>query len=496
MSSKTATPVPRQIQSKPRGHAGLVSLYTGAVTAFGLGIVLVALTQLPSDLLGLVLFAVMAVVTELFSVELFTTSRNSSVSVTAMISTASILVFGPWAGALTQMASGFVTILTLTTQEPREPAQARISGIRRAAFNAGMFVAATAFAGWVYVFAGGTVGQVAKLSNIVPLLVSALADWLANIMILLGVIFLQTGQNPFEIWRQDFEWVVPIGLAGSMIGGGALALAYGMFGVFGLIVFFLPILSTSYSFRLYVSHTKSYVEKLEQLNRDLDEANLGLLETLGAVIDADDVYTYGHSTQVAVYAGAIAEKMNLPTDERDLVIKAALVHDIGKIGIMDSLLSKEGPLTNEEYTVIKRHTIIGDEIISRMKGLKNLASLVRHHHERWDGKGYPDGLEKEEIPRGARILALADAVDVLCSDRPYRSTKSFREVKEEIIRCSGSHFDPQVVRALLSVMEEKGRDFFKNSAVSVDRQIPVNKMGGLSNSKRYLKKSMVGESQD
>jgi putative nucleotidyltransferase with HDIG domain len=234
-----------------------------------------------------------------------------------------------------------------------------------------------------------------------------------------------------------------------------------------------------------------YVNKLEELNRSLDEANLGLLETLSAVIDAYDVYTYGHSTQVAVYAEAIAEKMGLTRDEQAAVVKAALVHDVGKIGVMDSIFSKEGLPTDEEWNLVQRHPIIGAEIVRRTKGLQELVPVVRHHHERWDGGGYPDGLEGEEIPLGARILALADALDAMCSDRPYRRTRSFKEVMEEIAKCSGTQFDPEVVKAFFAVAREKERDFFKNSATMVDRAVLVTGKGSASLGPRYLKKSMV-----
>ena len=171
-----------------------------------------------------------------------------------------------------------------------------------------------------------------------------------------------------------------------------------MFTYLGLAVFLLPILATSYSFRLYVSNSKVYVDQLEKVNKNLDDANMGLLETLGAVIDAYDMYTFGHSTQVAVYAGELATRLGMSPEEHQKIIKAALVHDLGKVPIYDSIIRKKGRLTDEEYNLLKRHPAIGAEIISRMKGLQDLIPIVRHHHERWDGLGYPDGLAGEEIP--------------------------------------------------------------------------------------------------
>jgi putative nucleotidyltransferase with HDIG domain len=334
-----------------------------------------------------------------------------------------------------------------------------------------------------------------QVSTILPLVGAATADTVANVAILIGVLVLQTRRHPLEIWKRDFQWASPIAILGGIVGGGALALAYEMFNVVGVAVFFLPVLTTGYAFRLYVDNMKGYVDRLEEVNLTLEESNLELLETLGAVIDAYDVYTYGHSTQVAVYAGAIAEKMNLSPKEQAVVVRAALVHDIGKVGIVDSITAKTGRLTDEEYNVMRRHPAIGAQIVGQMKGLQELTPLVRHHHERWDGGGYPDGLEGAEIPLGARILALADTLDAMFSDRPYRSTRSFREVVEEIVCSSGEQYDSDVVEAFLVLAKEKGRDFFANSAASVDRAVQVARVASTDDGgvRYFLKKSMLAD---
>jgi putative nucleotidyltransferase with HDIG domain len=338
---------------------------------------------------------------------------------------------------------------------------------------------------------GGTVGRIAFSSDLLPLLLAVSTYVIVNLALLLGVIVLQTGRNPIDIWRQDFSWGVPINILGGILGGGALALAYELFSILGLLVFFLPVLTTSYSFRIYANNMREIVDRLEEINRDLDEANIGLLHTLGAVIDAYDVYTYGHSTQVALYARALGEYLGRPKKELDLLIKAGLIHDVGKIGITDTIISKQGPLTDEEYNIVKRHTLIGADIVGQMKGLHELVPLVKHHHERWDGKGYPHGLKGEAIPLGARILALADSLDTMFSDRPYRQTLSFDQVVQEVRRCSGTQFDPQLVKAFLALADEKGPDYFKNSATKVDKIVQETGIKDFSLSLRYLKKSMI-----
>ncbi|RPI33368.1 MAG: HD-GYP domain-containing protein, partial [Chloroflexota bacterium] len=403
----------------------------------------------------------------------------------------SILVLGPFAGVLTNVVAGIMTPIAQTFRKRDEPQNGRVSVLRRTLFNIGMFAVATASAGGIFILLGGKVGSPDQISNLIPLIAAVAASEIINILILIVVIVLQTGPKPYEIWKRDFQWGVPIGIIGGVIGGGGLALAYHLFDYIGVLVFYLPVLTTGFSFSFYVNNMKGYVNRLEEMNRTLDEINLGLLETLGAVIDAYDVYTYGHSTQVSVYADALSQKLGLPDKERDDLRKAALVHDIGKIGVNDRIISKPGPLTKEESRIIKRHTLIGAEIVSQMNGFQELIPLIRHHHERWDGWGYPDGLKAEQIPLGARILAVADSLEAMCSDRPYRPTMKFSNAITEIQQCSGSQFDPRVVDALSELIKEKDPSFFINSATIVDRALVADHVGSLFKGTRYLKKGML-----
>jgi putative nucleotidyltransferase with HDIG domain len=483
--SAVANQTTKEASPKESRPSGLFQVYIKIVIGLGFIAVLYALLNLPEDRLGLVLFSALAAIAELSNVELFSNSR-SRVSVSYIIAISSILLFGPFAGSLTHMTSGIMTAIT-TSFKSQRPKKGRAPWLQRMAFNTGMFVIATALAGWVFVSTGGEVGHVWQLRNLLPLTLAATVNVLANIFILIGVITLQTGRSPLRIWEEDFSWSVPISVIGSIVGSGVLASAYDMFSVAGVAVFMLPILATSYSFRLYVANTKVYVDKLQDMNRSLGEVNLSLMETLGAVIDAYDVYTYGHSNQVALYAGAIAEKMNIPPDEQAIIVKAALVHDLGKVGILDSIVSKPEKLTDEEYNILRRHPLIGAQILGRTKGLQEVVPLVKYHHEHWDGGGYPTGLKGEAIPIGARILGLADALDAMLSDRPYRPTRSLNAVMEEIERYSGKQFDPKVAAAFFAVVREKGSDFFKNSAAIVDSKILVNPNDSSDRSARYLK---------
>jgi putative nucleotidyltransferase with HDIG domain len=164
-----------------------------------------------------------------------------------------------------------------------------------------------------------------------------------------------------------------------------------------------------------------------------------------------DAATGDHSRQVAELAAAVAEQLGLPDPEVEAVRVVGLVHDVGKVAIDARVLAKPGPLAPEEWRVVKRHPEVGEQLVRETLGLgADAAAAVRHHHERFDGAGYPDGLAGEEIPLAARIVAVVDAFDAMTSDRPYRRALSPGQARAEVARCAGSHFCPDVVAAFLN----------------------------------------------
>jgi len=179
-------------------------------------------------------------------------------------------------------------------------------------------------------------------------------------------------------------------------------------------------------------------------------------ESLSCIIDAKDHSTRCHSEEVAVMAQTIGRQMGLSSKSADILHVAGHLHDIGKVGIKDAILNKQGPLTRQEFEVIKQHPVIGANIIAPVKtlaGHNGLVSMIRHHHERFDGNGYPDGLVGNAIPLGARIIAVADSLSAMLQDRTYRQALTWDEALQEILRCSGSQFDPKVVNAFFGVKE-------------------------------------------
>ncbi len=185
--------------------------------------------------------------------------------------------------------------------------------------------------------------------------------------------------------------------------------------------------------------------------RNIEDSYQITLEALASALDAREHETQAHSQRVREYAQTLAGCLGLPVGELLQVGRGALLHDIGKIGVQDSILLKAGKLTAEEWMEMKRHPQIGYEILQDVKFLAPAAEIVLTHQERWDGKGYPRGLAVSDIPLGSRIFAVVDTLDAMTSDRPYRKALPFQTALEEIRRCSGTQFDPTVVAAFLSL---------------------------------------------
>jgi putative nucleotidyltransferase with HDIG domain len=251
----------------------------------------------------------------------------------------------------------------------------------------------------------------------------------------------------------------------------ALILGYQTTGFIGLAVIMIPLLMLRLSVKQYIDRTISMVNELRGKNQLLETSsdqitklNEDLLIALAEVIDLRDPFTLGHSQYVTRYSVLIAKKLGLPAESIDLIRNAGLLHDIGKIGIPDAILMKPFPLTKKEYQIIQQHTVLGSDILKKAHSLKHLAPIVRHHHERYDGTGYPDRLEGQDIPVEARIIALADAVEAMASDRPYRKALSYLSIEKELIRNSGTQFDPMIIETMLQILRERNEYPLVNSA--------------------------------
>ena len=201
-----------------------------------------------------------------------------------------------------------------------------------------------------------------------------------------------------------------------------------------------------------MNEIKRMNDELSDTYEKLEKAYLDSIETLRYTVEAKDPYTRGHSDRVAEYSVLIGEKLGLSEEDLRTLRIGGLFHDIGKIGIPDSILLKESKLTDDEYSQIKNHPTIGAHILQNATIFQDILPIVKHHHERYDGNGYPSRLKGEEIPYFARIAAVADTFDAMTSKRTYRNAIPLEEVKEEIKRCEGTQFDPNIAETFLEIL--------------------------------------------
>ena len=201
-----------------------------------------------------------------------------------------------------------------------------------------------------------------------------------------------------------------------------------------------------------------YTSILDEIKTNIDEEDIELvtsIKTLISVINAKDRYTYGHVERVVIYSRLMAEKLKLNEKDRDTLIYGAYMHDIGKINIPQDILMKKMKLTNDEWSQLKDHPANGVEIIKPVKSLQHVIPLIIGHHERYDGKGYPNNLKGEEIPFLARVLTVVDSFDAMTSNRPYNNRKSYDEAIDELRKCEGTQFDPDIAETFIEVITSK-----------------------------------------
>jgi putative nucleotidyltransferase with HDIG domain len=230
-----------------------------------------------------------------------------------------------------------------------------------------------------------------------------------------------------------------------------LSFAYVAISPWTLPLFLVPAMAAHRFFGLY-QEERVATNALAEVNERLEAANLSFATALVATLDARDRYTAGHSAAVAVYARDIAARMGLSVEEQRVAHLCGLVHDIGKVGLPPGLLEKPGPLTLDERRQMEQHAEIGERILAKVEDYSDIALIVRHHHERIDGQGYPDGLGESDIPLISRIIAVADAYDAMISDRPYRDAMPTRVARLRLAQAVASQFDTSVVAAFEAIL--------------------------------------------
>lgn len=376
-------------------------------------------------LVGLVLVGTLA---EILGISLhagFLHNNKVLVTITTITNFSATLLFGPAAGGV----AGVATYVLADIWARR--------AWYKTLFNASTVVIVINLVWFTFNLVNdGSTLPLSSLQNALAIVLAALAYELSNSLLVCAVVALAEGCRVWEVWRASFKDIY--GQLLSLFPIGTLLIIVYHQNVWGLFLLLVPVYLAQYSFQAY---------------RTLKTQSQRTMEMLARAVDQRDPYTYHHSERVAEFGERIAQKLRLDVTEVESIKAAALVHDLGKVGIESSILLKPGPLDPQERRRMQEHPTIGADIVGQLTIYEQMRDLVACHQERWDGRGYPRGLKGEESPLGARIIAAADAYDAMTSDRPYRKALSPQVAQGELLRGRGTQFDPRVVDAFLEVLQ-------------------------------------------
>jgi len=390
----------------------------------------------PGIFIGLLLCSSLA---SALKVNLPLASGGSTMSVSYAVDFASLLLLGANETMLVAGTSAW-SQCTFKTRARSAPF--------RTAFSMASLVLTVKAAGWFYEMLGGPPPFVPYtfLSIPKPLVGAATAYFVFNTALVATAISLSTKQSMWRVWNQNFLWSAP----SYFFGAGAAAVAAAVVERGG---YWMALLTTAPVYLIYRTY-KVYMGRIQDQQRHVQQVSdlhLATIEALALAIDAKDQTAQSHIRRVQVYAAGLARALGMPENEIQGVKTAALLHDIGKLAVPEHILSKPGPLTQEEFQKIRIHPQVGAEIISGVPFPYPVAPLIMSHHERWDGKGYPGGLKAEEIPLGARILSVVDYFDALMSERPYHKPMTFDAAIGLLHQESGKALDPRVVQTFVEL---------------------------------------------
>ncbi len=382
---------------------------------------------------------------------------DGSISVSAVGAIAGAALFGPRAALA-------IAITTAAVEW-----SAKRYSFHYVVFNVGALSLASLAA--AAVFTAGFHGDIGRLVYVVAGVAAGGTYFAVNMTLLSLAVAIEGHERWFSVFRERFAWLATHYLVYGFIAG-VIWVGHDTAGLWALAVFAVPLLLMRKTQEAYLRHTQRSAQKLRQAaetiqtqnvslehaNRLLKERSTAAMESLSATVDARDAYTAGHSRRVQQLALAIGRELGLSQAELDLLGHAALFHDIGKLAIPDAILLKPASLTEEEWDLMQRHADEGARIIDRLGFLNDAVPAIRHHHERYDGTGYPDRLRGEEIPLGARIIHVADALDSMLTTRIYRAARPATEALEELRRAAGTQFCPRCVAALERILPIEGFD--------------------------------------
>src|SRR5918992_4855629 len=415
-------------------------LYVGAVIGLGAALLVAffPVESLASPWLFLLLL-LLSSITSVFKVSLPLARSGSTMSVSYAVDFAALLLLGPNETMVVAAASAY-SQCTFRIKEPNP--------LYKTLFSMACLVLTVQAAGHVYIALNGHPGHFDLHGLAKPLVGAATTYFVVNTLTIASAIALSTRTSIVKVWNENFLWSAP----SYFVGAGAAALASWM--VIDLSWnWLLPLVSAP----LYLTYRtyKVYLGRIEDEQRhvrEMADLHLATIEALALAIDAKDQTSQSHIRRVQLYAAAVARSLGMSENEIQGVKTAALLHDIGKLAVPEHILSKPGPLTQEEFQKIRIHPQVGAEIIAAVPFPYPVAPLILCHHERWDGKGYPQGLAGEKIPIGARILTIVDYYDAVTTERPYHKALSHESAIGLLKHEAGRALDPRLVAKFIDIL--------------------------------------------
>ena len=400
---------------------------------FGVALYLAFTEQYSSNhfYFGLAAFLILAVLSEGYPLSV--PMGNAAIGMSGTIYWALIVLFSPfWAAGVAFL--GFLISDFLVKR--KAPA--------KALFNSAQVGISSLLASLMFVAIKGEPGLAVDLSFFLAFSAAVLTYWLTNTWLVSIGAWAMYGEPPHRFWQHNFQWAFVYELTSAPIAL-AVALAYQELWLVGLLLLALPILMIRLAYSQYLELKKTYRETVR---------------TLVKIIEMHDPYTAGHSDRVAIYSRRLCEAVRLSTKETERIELAAYLHDLGKIHLdLSGIVRKEGKLTEEERRLVRLHSVVSADLANQVSHFRGeIEAMIRHHHENWDGSGYPHGLRGEEIPLGARIILLSDAFDAMTTSRVYRSALDLSYVKAEFRKFAGSQFDPNLVPIFLETVIGDGSE--------------------------------------
>ena len=332
----------------------------------------------------------------------------------------------------------------------------RENAVATAVFNSANFVFPVFLGGTVFMALQSGLGFSIHSVSLELLGCGALAGLIyeiANLALVGAAAKLKYERGIRSFWREElgpfFQSMAILTALGVAVAG-----LYAEAGITAVVLLFIPLLASQYMFKLLVRE-REHLAKQKELSDQYLEMNIGLAAAMVVLLDSKDEYTASHSAGVAMYCRDMAQALGLPESDAEALHLAGLLHDLGKVGTPDAILRKEGSLTEPEWEYIRQHPGKGAEVLSHFVAYKDVAAIVRFHHERLDGSGYPEGVEGDRIPEMSKILAVADSYHAMTSNRPYRKAMSSFEALKELRSIAGTSLDAHYVEALARVLRDK-----------------------------------------